>query len=194
MEELKKEVYAAALAVFGAYLRRQDAARSAYLAIGMNYIRFATEERELFRLLFMSDFGQTDVMAARVEMEYILGVIGESGAVSDENAQTVYRDMWLFSHGIAAMMATGTANFTEAEAEKMLSDVYAGWCRIWKEKSNKTEGVSDEKVRCSCDRRRERRAGRGDPPVTGRGKDAAGRKAQPARRLCDEFQARAVRV
>ena len=126
MEELKKEVYAAALAVFGAYLRRQDAARSAYLAIGMNYIRFATEERELFRLLFMSDFGQTDVVAARVEMEYILGVIGESGAVSDENAQTVYRDMWLFSHGIAAMMATGTANFTEAEAEKMLSDVYRG--------------------------------------------------------------------
>ncbi len=126
MEELKKEVYAAALAVFGVYLRRQDAARSAYLAIGMNYIRFATEERELFRLLFMSDFGQTDVVAARVEMEYILGVIGESGAVSDENAQTVYRDMWLFSHGIAAMMATGTANFTEAEAEKMLSDVYRG--------------------------------------------------------------------
>lgn len=126
MEELKKEVYAAALAVFGAYLRRQDAARSAYLAIGMNYIRFATEERELFRLLFMSDFGQTDVVAARVEMEYILGVIGESGAVSDENAQTVYRDMWLFSHGIAAMMATGTANFTDAEAEKMLSDVYRG--------------------------------------------------------------------
>ena len=126
MEELKKEVYAAALAVFGAYLRRQDTARSAYLAIGMNYIRFATEERELFRLLFMSDFGQTDVVAARVEMEYILGVIGESGAVSDENAQTVYRDMWLFSHGIPAMMATDTANFTEAEAGKMLSDVYRG--------------------------------------------------------------------
>ena len=126
MEELKKEVYAAALAVFGAYLRRQDAARSAYLAIGMNYIRFPTEERELFRLLSMSVSGQREDGAARVEMEYILGDMGESGAVSDENAQTVYRDMWLFSHGIAAMMATGTANFTEAEAEKMLSDVYRG--------------------------------------------------------------------
>ena len=126
MEELRGAVYEAALGVFGEHLRRPQEGVSPYMAVGLNYISFASEESALFRLLFMSDFGQTDVVAARVEMEYILGVIGESGAVSDENAQTVYRDMWLFSHGIAAMMATGTANFTEAEAEKMLSDVYRG--------------------------------------------------------------------
>lgn len=126
MESLKQDIFDAALAIFGEHLRRHDPKHSPYLTIGLNYIRFATEERELFRLLFMSDFGHTDVIDARVEMDYILGIIEESEDVRQETAQIIYRDMWLFSHGIAAMMATGTANFNEEEVQDMLSDVYRG--------------------------------------------------------------------
>lgn len=126
MDSLKKEVFEAALAVFGERLRIGDPHSSPYLTIGLNYIRFATEERELFRLLFMSDFGQRDLVSSRVEMDYILGIIEASEDISDENAQIIYREMWLFSHGIAAMIATRTAAFTEKEVRDMLSDVYRG--------------------------------------------------------------------
>lgn len=126
MDALKRAIYAEALRIFGEALRRREEDCSPYMAIGLNYIRFATEERELFRLLFMSDFAKTDVVGEQVEMDYILGVIEESEHLAGQDAETVYRDMWLFSHGIAAMMATGTAHFTEEEVRAMLSDVCRG--------------------------------------------------------------------
>ena len=126
MDALKEAVFKEALAVFGKALRKKIPCESPYLAVGLNYIRFSMEERALFRMLFMSDFGKTDVVGARVEMDYILGVIEESKHITGENAQTIYREMWLFSHGIAAMMATGTAAFTEEEVRTMLSDVCRG--------------------------------------------------------------------
>lgn len=139
MEALKKDVFREALAVFGEYLRRETPAVSPYMSVGLNYIRFASEEKELFCMLFMSDFGQTDLFGARVEMEYILGVIEESGDIRGEDAQTVYRDMWLFSHGIAAMTATGTANFSDEEVRTMLGDVYRGLVKNLESKKNKNK-------------------------------------------------------
>lgn len=126
MEALKKEVFAEAMKIFGLALRRENDCDSRYMAVGLNYIRFATEERELFRMLFMSDAGKVDLVGARVEMDYILSVIEESEHITGKNAQIVYNDMWLFSHGIAAMLATGTATFSEGEVKSMLSDVCRG--------------------------------------------------------------------
>lgn len=123
MDALKREVFSAALDIFGQALRREVDCKSRYLALGLNYIRFATEERELFRLLFMSDFGKTDLIGANVEMEYVLCVIEEAEHITGENAKVIYRDMWLFSHGIASMMTAGTARFSEEEVQEMLSGV-----------------------------------------------------------------------
>lgn len=126
MEELKGELFREALRIFGECLRRKEEDLPPYMTIGMNYISFAEEERELFRLLFMSDFGCIDVFGARIEMQYILNVLEESEHIVGEKAQTIYRDMWLFSHGIAAMIAAGAAKFSKEEVRSMLSDVCRG--------------------------------------------------------------------
>ena len=105
------------------------------MALGLNYIRFASEERELFRMLFMSDAGKTDLIGAQVEREYVMSVIEETEHITGESAQTVYKDMWLFSHGIAAMIAAGAANFSEEELREMLGDVCRGLIAILKNKT-----------------------------------------------------------
>ena len=135
MDALKREVFRAALEIFGQALRREIDCESQYMALGLNYIRFAMEERELFRLLFMSDFGETDLVNAQVEMDYVLSVIAESEHITGKKAQIIYNDMWLFSHGIAAMMTTGTASFSEKEVRSMLSDVCRGLITILETKN-----------------------------------------------------------
>lgn len=135
MEALKKAVFGEALAVFGKFLRQERECPSPYMAIGLNYVLFAKEEKELFKLLFMSDFGKTDLVNASVEMDYILQVIEKSENVTGEIAKTIYRDMWVFSHGIAAMSATGTAEFSEEEVRAMLGDVCRGLIGHLKEKN-----------------------------------------------------------
>ena len=57
MEEVGQEVLAASDLLYQNYLR-EDMAKGKYppyKASGMAYIRFAKEERELFKLLFMRD-------------------------------------------------------------------------------------------------------------------------------------------
>ena len=128
MEEVRAIVREEALERFGEYLRspREDA--SPYLAVGLNYIRFAAEEKEFFKLLFMSE-GGGDILTAHKEMPFVLDVIEQTEHISGQDAQNVYEEMWMLSHGIATMIATGTARFTEERVRKILHDVYAGLVR-----------------------------------------------------------------
>ena len=127
METLKKDVFKRGLALFGERLRAQRTdCKSAYMGAGLNYIEFAAEEKGIFRLLFMSDFGGADRVRSEPEKDYILSVIEFSDGVTGAAAEEIYKEMWLFSHGIAAMIVTGTAKFSDEEIRRMLSDVYRG--------------------------------------------------------------------
>ena len=60
MEELRMEVITAADQLCNQYIKKEveGEAYPAYKATGMAYIRFAKEERELFKLLYMRDRSQ----------------------------------------------------------------------------------------------------------------------------------------
>ena len=54
MEELKSAVYARALGFFQAYLGEGLKEEIPFLGVGKRYIRFAKNERELFKMLFLN--------------------------------------------------------------------------------------------------------------------------------------------
>ena len=76
MQEVQQQVLAAADELYQQYIRQDMAAGQypPYKASGMAYIRFAREERELFKLLFMRD-RQGEPLRPGREMEAILPVI-----------------------------------------------------------------------------------------------------------------------
>ena len=57
MEELENETLAAAHSLYLEFIKKEEdrAEYPKYKSFGMAYIRFAAEERELFKLLFMRD-------------------------------------------------------------------------------------------------------------------------------------------
>lgn len=143
MENVRAAVREAALARFGEYLREPQERASAYLSVGLNYIRFAGEEREFFKLLFMSE-DKSDILAAHEEMPYVLDVIGRTEHISGEDARRVYEEMWMLSHGIATMIATGTARFSEPKVRGMLMDVYCGLVSVIREKDSQRGGIQPQ--------------------------------------------------
>ena len=143
MENVRAAVREAALARFGEYLREPQEGASAYLSVGLNYIRFAGEEREFFKLLFMSE-DKSDILAAHEEMPYVLDVIGRTEHISGEDARRVYEEMWMLSHGIATMIATGTARFSEPKVRGMLMDVYRGLVSVIREKDSQRGGIQPQ--------------------------------------------------
>ena len=127
MKEVREEVEARASAKFAEYLRSAVDHVSAFNAAGLNYIRFAQEEREFFKLLFMREnaSGQ-DILTGHSQMEYVLATIREQENLSEARVREIYEEMWMLSHGIATMIATGTATFRPEHIQKILSDVYRG--------------------------------------------------------------------
>ena len=127
MGEVREEVTRWSFAKFDKELRREVPEVSPYLAVGLNYIRFAKEEPELFKFLFMNKAKEgQDVFAEQPAKAYVLGVIEQTEKLSGARAEEVFEEMWLLSHGIATMLATGTASFSEERIRRILTDVYRG--------------------------------------------------------------------
>lgn len=126
MDEIKELVIRRAKNLFTSYLFNGIEGISLYKSVGMNYIRFAYEEKELFKLLYMSSKVSEDIMSIDANRELILDIIHKQEDIQGEKAEKIYKEMWLFVHGIATMIATDTASFNMDEVNGMLTDVYKG--------------------------------------------------------------------
>lgn len=113
------------------YSRRIEAAMHAgayppYKASGMAYMRFALEERELFKLLFMRDRSGEGSIDDRESVRPILNLLQQKLGLDEAQAARFHGEMWLFVHGIATALATGYLPWDEEQMSRMLSDVYFG--------------------------------------------------------------------
>ncbi len=128
MEEVQQEVIKAADALFQSYLKEDmDKGKyPPYKASGMAYIRFAREEKELFKLLFMRDRSVEKIEENEEEIRPLLQIIQKGTGMSEQEAYTFHIEMWIFVHGMATMIATDYLDLDEAYISKVLTDAYQG--------------------------------------------------------------------
>ncbi len=96
--------------------------------VGYMYIKFAQNESNLFRLLFMSDdYSLYDSIEAHPLLdenyERVSMLVKDYFHTSIENAKKLFEHLWIFSHGIASLCATNSCKFTDDEIKNMLSFV-----------------------------------------------------------------------
>ena len=128
MGEVQKAITEAANDLYQTY-RKEETASGKYVpykASGMAYIRFAKEEKELFKLLFMRDRSQEAVKEDPEEMDVLIGLICKQVHIDREEAKLFYLEMWAFTHGIASMIATNYLDWDEAFISRALTDSYEG--------------------------------------------------------------------
>ena len=128
MEDLREAVIFAADAVYQEYITREIKAGKypEYKASGMAYIRFAKEEKELFRLLFMRDRSDEPVQPETAELKKIYSIAQNSTGISGDKVKLFHLEMWAYVHGIAAMTATGYLELDTELVSRMLTDAYRG--------------------------------------------------------------------
>lgn len=127
MEEVQQEVVKAANLRYQEYLRQDMSAGRypPYKASGMAYIRFAREQKELFKLLFMRDRTHEE-KAAGDELEALLGLIQKNMGLSRDDAYRFHLEMWIYVHGIATMIATAYLEWDMDFISAALTDDYQG--------------------------------------------------------------------
>ena len=139
MEEVQKEVIVAANTLYQSYISRgmTEGKYPPYKASGMAYIRFAKEERELFRLLFMRDRSNEKIEENKEEIKPLMQLIQQNLGISEDDAYLFHLEMWLYVHGIATMIATSYLDWDDEFISRVITDAYMGL------KYRYTEGKDD---------------------------------------------------
>lgn len=138
MNELWLEIMKTAEELYNSYIVSDMSENKypPYKASGMAYIRFANEEKELFKLLFMRDRTNENIVDDDASIEPLLRLIMRKSGLNFEEAKLFHLEMWVWVHGIASMIATGYLNLDIKLISEMLSDVYNGTMIRFKEKKS----------------------------------------------------------
>lgn len=128
MEALKTDTVSYADELYQSFLQRDMTSGEypVYKASGIAYIRFAREEKELFKLLFMRDRSKEKIPQNLDEIRPMVQIIQKNTGLSEQDAAMFHLEMWVYVHGIATMIATSYLEWNGDMISKMLTDGYMG--------------------------------------------------------------------
>ena len=127
MDELQQATVAAAYERYLGFIQSEVESEKypPYKAFGIAYIRFAQEEKALFRLLFMRDRTGED-LSPSPDFEQSVQMIMQANGLPRETAMRMHLEMWACVHGIGTMLATNFLTLDDPLVSDMLTDVYQG--------------------------------------------------------------------
>lgn len=138
MEEIRQAAMERIGEIYSAYIQRGAEQELPFKAMGMEYIRFAKEEPNFFRLMFMNDPRSLETPPLEDPTHHqVVDIASHASGLDPEKVGRLYQEMWVFVHGIATLIITGVMEFREDEISTMLSDVFLGV--KWKLNQSKEE-------------------------------------------------------
>ena len=132
MEDLTGGVYEKAVSFFQDYYSMYPRfGKFPFADLGMAYIAFAREEKELFRMLFVSE----DPKKSLYEIlnggsENVKKEIQAAAAQGCPDPGEMFMKMWIFIHGAACMSLTGDYDLSDQETGQMLKNVYQSFLGV----------------------------------------------------------------
>ena len=128
MDSIRQAVIDRARGIYVGYLQKemQRDDMPPYKLSGLGYIRFAKEEKELFKLLFMREREAGAPPEKDDFSEKLIKRIADGYGFSPETARKFHGTMWVFVHGFATMMATGYLYLSDELISEEMSKVHSG--------------------------------------------------------------------
>ena len=129
VDGLKADVYAAADKLHTEYITAQDeSVMNQLLSIGLRYIRFAYEEKHLFRFLFQSGkFRNTGFKELlNVDENPAIKPLCEFTKITEEQAGEVFAALFICVHGAASLLANNSIEYDEEYFAGLLDNTLYG--------------------------------------------------------------------
>ena len=99
-----------------------------FKAAGRNYIRFAKEEPELFKFVFM---GEGDDLSTNHYLpsgdptsDDVLGAFVGNYNIDNDEAKYIYNHLSVYTYGLAVLFARRSCVFTMDDVDRMLSELF----------------------------------------------------------------------
>lgn len=144
MDAVRREVYAAAVRVYDGYTNAGLKEKIPFFGVGMQYVRFAREEPELYRLLFLT---RTQEYSAMKSMEHLRELVRPTLMniyhITAEEADIYFRDLWFVVHSLSTLIVTGDCSYSDGEIGQILTGVSISICKSIKEIPGFAAGTFD---------------------------------------------------
>lgn len=124
MEELIKEVYNNIYKLYEkTLLEAANSNEQSYKQTGLAYIRFAAFHSEFFKIIFMkqTNMNADTFMASGSLTDDIIETGRKFTGLSYKEQKEFHKKVWIFTHGIACLVATKTIKINDKEIEELLS-------------------------------------------------------------------------
>lgn len=136
MEKVKAEVYAEALNVYDDYMNIGLKEKISFFGVGMQYIRFARKEPELYRFLFLTRAEEKEHSAMK-SMQHLQELVRPTlmhiYRITAEEAERYFRDLWLVAHSLSTLIVTGDCLYSDREIGQILTGFSISICKSIKE-------------------------------------------------------------
>lgn len=135
MEEAKEEVRIYAEKLCHNYLEKGVEASNPFFGFGMAYIRFAKEESELYKMLFINPDKKGESMLDTLSgiRLIVINSIEKTYRFNEKESKRLFRDLWLAAHSIATLCVGGICPFSDEEIAKILTGFSVSICKSIKE-------------------------------------------------------------
>lgn len=147
MDQLKRDVYDRARELYRAYIERGLTEPIPFLGVWRQYLTFAQQEPELYRLLFLTppDGAVGGAMEAlRFSQELARPSIMATYRMDDRAADGYFRDIWLAAFSYATLIVTDNCPYTLDEILAVGAELSLSVCKAYKEIPGLVEGTYDK--------------------------------------------------
>ena len=146
MNEVQAEVRKLAMKEFERYVSDALNYTPAFKQFGVQMIRFATEEPQLFRVLYMDVYEESKSFEEMIKdlgesASVCIGVIQKDYEVSEKDAKNLFRQAWIYTFSICVLLVNKICSFSEDEITDMLGLEFQGALNLIKSGQYKTIGV-----------------------------------------------------
>ena len=127
MDELLDAVFQQAEKYFQDYYSLYPkTSRVPFVNLGMAYISFARKEKNLFRLLFLTDNPSKKSMYELLNGKTgtVVTEINKAASMGCTNPSLLFMKMWIFIHGAACMSLSGDFDLSDSETLDLLERSY----------------------------------------------------------------------
>ena len=123
MDELCEDVFGVVLGMYNDHCASFNSSSDIpFVDLGLSYIAFAQENKELFRMLFVSDkrYGRSLYEMLNGDKGYVKNEISKAVSAGCKDGQGLFMKMWIFIHGSACMSITGDYDLDTNATKELL--------------------------------------------------------------------------
>lgn len=127
MDEIKKDILDEIYKEYGEYISSKIDSKNVLLTLCIAYVEFASKYKNLFISLFLSNNLKwkkiEDVFDEKWNQGAIINLVNKHGLTFDE-AKELFLHMWLYSNGLATLIATNQMKIDEETITRRLVKTY----------------------------------------------------------------------